>query len=35
MVFIIGVLFALGSLLLSQLIPLEPQQGYETTLVKE
>jgi len=33
-VFLIGVLFALGSLLLSQLIPLEPQQGFETTLVK-
>jgi len=35
MVFIIGVFIALGSLILSQLIPLEPQQGFETTLVKD
>jgi hypothetical protein len=34
LVFILGSVIAVGSLLLSYLVPHEPQQGYETTLVK-
>ncbi len=33
LVFVIGTFIALGSFLLSFLIPQEPQQGYETTLI--
>ncbi len=34
LVFLIGVAFACGSLLLTQLIPIDPKQGMETTLIK-
>jgi len=34
LVFIIGAVIAIGSLLLASLIPSEPKQGFETTLVK-
>jgi len=34
LVFIIGSVIAVGSLVLSYLIPTDPRQGYETTLVK-
>ena len=35
LVFIIGSIIAIGSIILSYLIPSDPRQGYETTLIKQ
>jgi len=35
LVFILGAIIAIGSILLSYLVPDKPEQGYETTLVKK